>query len=415
MNILIKQATILSSQSKHHLKQRDILIKNGIIEKIAKDIRSNVKIYNAKDLFVSVGWLDLFADYCDPGKEYKENIESGLSQAEAGGFTDVCLVPDSAAFVSTKSGIEYIKNKAQNSLVQLHPIGSISSEGKEEKLSEMYDMRSSGALFFSDGRKSVQNAGLLLKALQYIKAIDATIIQLPDTKSISAHGLMHEGKISTSFGMPGIPEIAETLQVQRDISLCDYAESKIHFTGVSTKNAVELIYSAKQKGVQCSCSVSPYHLIFNDEALETYDANYKLNPPLRSEKTRQYLIKAIKDGKIEAVASHHFPQDIDAKNVEFEYAQAGMISQQFILSLLIKAGLEAADIAKMLAEGPRSIAQLEKNIAENEEACLTIFSMTENWELNKQTNLSKSTNSPFMETKMIGKVKGIVNGNKSNL
>ncbi len=412
MNVLIKHATLLSDKSPHHLKKRDILIKNGRIEKIEASIDAKVKTIDAKNAFVSMGWVDLMADFCDPGFEHKEDIHSGLNLAAASGFTDVCVVPNTLPLISSKSQVAYIKNKAAQHAVDLHPIAHISTSEKEEKLAEMYDMHKAGAILFGNGKNSVQNAGLMLKALQYLKTIDGTFIQIPDTRSISQNALMHEGEMSTSLGMSGNPDTAEHIQIQRDIALCEYAESKLHFTGVSSKKSVELILAAQKKGVNVTCSVTPYHLLYTDQNLSDYDANFKVNPPLRSEKDRAYLVKALSSGKINAVASHHTPQDIDAKHVEFAYAEAGMISMQTTFSSLVKAGLTAEQISNALATQSRNLLGLNNAIAEGEEACLTIFSMKEKWTYNKENNLSKSANSPLLGEALQGKVLGIVNKNQ---
>lgn len=412
MNLLIKQATLLSAKSPHHLKKRDILIKNGCIEKIAANIIAKGNTIDAKGAYVSMGWVDLMADFCDPGFEHKEDIQSGLALAAASGYTDVCLVPNTFPLTTTKSQVAYIKNKAAQHIVALHPIAHVSTCEKEDKLAEMYDMHQAGAVLFGNGKKSVQNAGLLLKALQYIKTINGTFIQIPDTRSISENALMHEGEMSTSLGMAGNPDTAEHIQLQRDIALCEYAESKIHFTGVSSKKSVEIINAAQKKGIQVTCSVTPYHLLYTDQSLANYDSNFKVNPPLRSEKDREYLIKALREGKINAVASHHFPQDIDAKNVEFAYAKNGMISMQTSLSSLIKAGLSAEQISEVLAQQPRNILGLHNTIEEGIEASLTLFNTKEKWTYNKASNRSKSANSPLLGEVLPGKVLGIINKNQ---
>lgn len=415
MSILIKQATILAPDSPHHGKKRDILIKDGIIQKIAASISAKAKkTISEKDLYVSAGWLDLFADFCDPGLEYKEDLESGMAAAKAGGFTQVCLVPNTTPTVSNKAQVEYVTKRTAD-CIRLIPMACVSQDTQGEQLAEMYDMGKAGAKLFGDGKKSIQSAGLLLKALQYLKTIDGTLIQVPVTDSISEHGLMNEGNASTALGMPGIPDIGEHIQIQRDITLCEYAESRIHFTGVTTKKSVELITQAKKRGVNVSCSVSPYHLLFTDEDLAGYDSNFKLFPPLRNKSERNYLIKALKEGKIDAVASHHFPQDSDAKNVEFAYAQAGMISLQIMLPLLIKAGLNAEEIARATTTGAfKSVDGLAAKLEAQSEANLTLFTTSGETVFDKETNLSKSGNTPFLGKTMKGKVVGTILGKQSN-
>ncbi len=416
MSVLIKQATLLSAKSPYHLKKRDILIKNGIIEKIANNIRDKAnKTLKADNLFVSLGWIDLFADFCDPGSEHKEDLQSGSRTAAAGGYTHVCLIPNTSPAIDSKAQVEYIVRNSRTEGPKLIPIAAVSKDIEGRQLAEMYDMAKAGARLFGDGKKSIQSAGLVLKALQYLKTIDGTLIQLPDTESISAHGLMHEGIASTRLGMPGIPDIAEHIQIQRDIALCEYAESRIHFTGVSTKKSIELIHQARKRGVRVSCSVTPYHLLFTDSNLENYDTNYKVFPPLRSETDRNFLIKAIKEGLIDAIASHHFPQDADAKNVEFAYAKDGMISLQLMLPLLLRAGLQPEEIVNLTTGGYKLLGQSENLITEGSSANLTLFTTSEDTIFDNANNLSLSANTPLLGSTLSGKIIGTILGKSINL
>ncbi len=198
---------------------------------------------------ISCGWMDCFANFCDPGQEFKETLESGSNAAAAGGFTQVMLIPNTQPVVYNKSQVEYLVQKSKELPVQIFPIGAITKNAEGKELSEMYDMYHTGAKAFSDGLTPVQSSGMLQKALEYILAIDATIIQLPDDKSIGSGGLMNEGEISTKLGLPGKPALSEELMIARDIELVRYTGSKIHFTGVSTKKSIELISNAKKEKI----------------------------------------------------------------------------------------------------------------------------------------------------------------------
>lgn len=414
MTILLKKVTILSPSSKYHLKKKDIFIKNGIIEKIADSIQTkSSQVIDQKNSFVSIGWMDLFSDFCDPGFEHKEDLLSGSKVAAAGGYTDVCLIPNTNPCISNKSSVEYIRNKS--ALVNLHPLGAVSHHLEAKDLAEMYDMKLAGAVAFSDGIKPVQQAGLLLKALQYIKSFNGVIIQVPEDTSISKNGLMNEGINSTQLGVQGKPAIAETILIQRDLELLQYTESRIHFTGISTKKSVDLIRQAKKKGLQVTCSVTPYHLLYTDDQLKTYDSTFKVNPPLRCEQDRIALIKGIEDGTIDCIASHHFPQDWDAKHVEFEYARSGMTGLQTVLPMLLKVSdkISVEKWISMLTDAPRAILGINNpSIKENETACLTVFNTDTTWDFNESSNKSLSANSPVFNQTLKGKVLAVINNNK---
>ncbi|MCH5597312.1 amidohydrolase family protein [Niabella ginsengisoli] len=248
MNIIIKKAKIIDPTSPHNGHIADIQIASGKIVSIGKDIvAKGVKSLEVKGLHVSPGWIDIFSDFADPGYEYRETLETGANAAAAGGYTDVCIVPNTKPAIDQKSVVEYVVQKAKQLPVSIHPLGGITrgTEGKE--LAEMYDMKLSGAVAFSDGKSPLQSAGILVKALQYIKSFDGVLIQVPDDKTINPNGLMNEGITSTRMGLSGRPEIAEEIAVASNIRLAAYAESKLHLTGISTDNSLKLVKDAKQK------------------------------------------------------------------------------------------------------------------------------------------------------------------------
>src|SRR5688500_5471854 len=274
MNLLLRQVTIIDPSSPFHQQTTDIFIQDGIISKIGADLNVKAeKIIDKNGLYASIGWLDTFAHFPDPGFEFKESIESGSRAAAAGGFTDVMVIPNTAPIIHNKSAVEYVVQRSKTLPTNLQPIGAVTKNAEGKELAEMYDMHQSGAVAFGDGVCSIQSSGILLKALQYLKAIDKVLIQLPDDKSISATGLMNEGIISTQLGLPGKPSIAEELMIARDIDLVRYTGSKIHFTGISTAKSIALIQKAKEEGLAITCSVTPYHLFFNDADLTGYDTN----------------------------------------------------------------------------------------------------------------------------------------------
>lgn len=411
MQILIKKAIVLCKESTFHKRKKDLLIKDGIIVKIADNIKEKADItIEDKDLHVSLSWVDMMADFCEPGFEHKETLSTGAQSALSGGFSHVCILPHTNPTLSNKSQIEsVVKRKLP---IQILPIGSVSKNIEGKELAEMFDMKNSGAIAFSDGRNAIQNSALMLKALQYVKAFDGIIIQIPEDKAITSHGLMHEGMVSTQLGMQGKPDIAETMMIHRDIELTNYTKSRVHFASISSAKSVSLIKQAKAKNSNISCSTSLAHLLFTDQALTSYDSLYKLTPPLRTETDRKALIKGIKDNTIDCIATHHTPQDWDAKTVEFEYAKEGMIGlQPFLPAILrIKDELELEDWIELVSSNPRRLLKLPMpEIKEKQQAQLTVFSTTKKWSYNQSSNASKSNNSPFFDQTLSGKVLAVIN------
>jgi dihydroorotase len=413
MNILLRKVTIADPSSSHNTTVKDILIEDGIIKKIDDNITAEAaQAVDLENCYASAGWVDIFSNFCDPGYEYKETLETGAEAAAAGGFTDVFVIPNTQPLIHNKTQVEYIVQKSKSLPVNIHPLGTVTKNGEGKELAEMYDMKNSGAIAFSDGLTAVQSPGLMLKALQYIKAFDGVIMQLPLDKTIGQHGLMNEGITSTRMGLAGIPDIAEELIIKRDIELLKYTNSKLHITGVSTAEGIRLIQKAKQEGFAITCSVTPYHLFFNDEDLQSYDTNLKVSPPLRSKKDMMALREAVYEGWVDCIASHHLPQDWDNKTVEFEYAKMGMISLQTSYAVIqtILPDLNTTAVTNLFSANARKIFCIENMpLTEGAVAEITLFDPSEETILTEQTNKSKSSNSPFLDKALKGKVIGIIN------
>ncbi|MBD0352785.1 MAG: dihydroorotase [Flavisolibacter sp.] len=413
MSILIRQATVIDPSSPFHLQTVDLFIEKGIIRAVGPQLsQSSEREITAEGLFLSPGWVDVFAHFWDPGFEYKETLETGTRAAAAGGYTDVLILPNTTPTLQNKAAVEYIVQRSKTLPVTIHPIAAITKNGEGKELTEMYDMNTSGAKAFSDGTCCVQSSGLLLKALQYLKAINKIIIQLPDDRAIQPNGLMHEGIFSTQLGLPGKPALSEELIIARDIDLVRYTESSIHFTGISTAKSVRLIQQAKEEGLPVTCSVTPYHLTFCDADLRDYDTNLKVNPPLRTAGDRQALQKAVLEGTIDCIATHHLPQDIDNKITDFEHAQYGMIGLQtsFAVVATILPQITPERIVELFANNPRAIFGLDLPVInKNKPAHLTLFSMNKEWRFTEDQILSKSRNTPYAGSTFRGKPYGIIN------
>jgi dihydroorotase len=416
MTVLIKQARILDPSSPYHQTIQDILVESGIIKNIGTDLTADkAQVISGRGLHVSVGWVDIFSNFCDPGYEFRETLVSGSEAAAAGGFTDVFLIPNTKPVTDNKSQVEYLGRNSGSLSATIHAIGAVSKNTEGKDLAEMYDMRNSGAIAFSDGTNPVQSAGLLLKALQYVKAFKGVIIQIPDDKSVGTHGLINEGIVSTQLGLAGKPMVAEELQVSRDIKLAGYAESKIHFTGVTSPRSLNYIRKAKDAGLQVTCSVTPYHLFFTDEDLRDYDTNLKVYPPLRSSKELKVMHTAVADGTIDCIATHHMPLDYDSKVLEFEYAKNGMIGLETCYPVLKTAlpDIEEEKWIELLSANPRKIFGLNQPVINKDQtACLTIFSPEGKTTIEGDYFYSGSQNSPFIGKELNGAVTGTINGVK---
>lgn len=419
MKILVRQATIADPNSPFNGQVTDILINGSQITKIASHISESAdEVIDAVGLTVSPGWVDIFSDFCDPGYEYKETLETGANAAAAGGFTHVFVMPDTKPVVDSKTQVEYISQQSKSLPVTIHPLGAITKGVEGKDLAEMYDMRNSGAVAFSDGIHPVQSPGLFLKALQYVKAFDGVLIQLPLDKSIGSGGLINEGVISTRLGLPGIPSLAEEVIIKRDIDLLRYTGSRLHITGVSTQNSLVLIAAAKKEGLNISCSVTPYHLFFCDEDMQTYDTNLKVNPPLRSKADMLALREAVVNGTVDCIASHHMPQDWDNKVCEFEYAKNGMtgLESSFAVVNHLLPELTKDRLVQLFSLNARAIFHLPVySINEGSEAELTLFSKEQNTVLTKAQLKTKSSNTPFLERELTGKVLGIIHKGRLTL
>jgi len=413
MEILLRQVKVIDPSSPFHQQTIDILIENGFIKEIGQLNISTSQQININGLHVSQGWLDVFSNFCDPGFEFKETLETGSNAAASGGYTDVMILPNTSPIVHNKAGIEYIVQRSRDFATNIHPIAAVTKNTEGKELAEMYDMHQSGAVAFSDGTWPIQSSGLLLKALQYLKAIDKAIIQIPDDRSVNPSGLINEGIISTQLGLPGKAALAEELMIARDIELVKYTNSKIHFTGISTGKSVELIKQAKKQGLAVTCSVTPYHLCYTDEDLVGYDTNLKVNPPLRTKEDLQALKQGLMEGTIDCIATHHLPQDIDHKIVEFEYADFGMVGLETSFGMIRTCcpELELGKTIELLSIKPRGIFDLQiDSINKNSKACLTLFLPDKKWTVDQLH--SKSKNSPLLGIELNGKPVGIINKDK---
>lgn len=415
--LLLKQVRVIDNRSSWNGQRVDIYIKNGKIEVIGQDLEvADTNVFDGKDACVSIGWLDVGTQIGDPGFEHKEDIISASAAAAAGGFTALACQPNTHPTIHSKSEVLYIKNRTRGNIVDFYPIGAISENCEGKDIAELFDMHHHGAIAFSDGTKSIQNNGLMLRALLYAKPFGGLIINHPHDKDIASSGIVHEGKVSTSLGMKGVPSLAEEMMIQRDLHLVEYADAKVHFSNISTAGSVQLIRRAKDNGLRVTASVNPMNLLFTDEVLIGFDTNYKVNPPIREEKDRLALIQGLKDGTIDYIETHHTPQDIENKNLEFSYANYGVTMLETAFSAIqtaLEGHLTINEIIEAISIKPRQVLGLAVPTIEiGSVANLTVFAPDMTWTF--EQSLSKSNNSPFLGKDLKGKVLGIVNNGTSS-
>lgn len=411
--LIIQSATILFPDAEMNTEKADIRIVNGTIEEIGKagTLSGEAgRLISGEGKYVVPGFFDLNVNFGEPGLETKEDMVSGCAAAIAGGFTGVALQPNTLPPLHSRAEIAFIKNLSKDLMVDVHPLGTISKYRKGGELAELYDMKLSGAVAFSDGNRSVQQSGLMNRALLYSKGFGALVFSFAEDHAIAGNAKMNEGVMSTMLGMKGNPNLAEEIMVARDLSLAEYNETGIHFSTISTANAVGLIRAAKKKGVRVTCDVAAHHLLLTDERVAGFDSNFKVSPPLRTEVDRKALLKGLRDGTIDAIVSQHTPHEIEYKKTEFEKAEFGISALQTVLPVVLKAGLPLALLVDKLAVNPRKILNLpQPELKVGAEANFILIDPEERWHFDQQTNRSKSANSPFFDTELQGKVDFAIN------
>jgi dihydroorotase len=413
MKLIIREAKIIDPQSPFHNQIVDLKIENGMIQKMGIALRKNDDFQELKleNLHVSQGWFDSSVSFGEPGFEDRETIENGLNVAAKSGFTAVALQPNSYPIIDNQSQINFVKTKSNGFATQLFPIGALTKNSDGKDLAELFDMKNAGAIAFSDYGKSIENANLLKIALQYVQDFDGLVIAFAQDENLKGNGMANEGENATKLGLKGIPNLAEDLQIARNLFILEYTGGKLHLPTVSTSKSVELIRQAKQKGLDVTCSASVHHLILTDEKLENFDTRFKISPPLRTEKDRLALIAGVVEGTIDMVTSDHNPIDIEHKKMEFDLAKNGTIGLESAFGALLNV-LPLEIVVQKFTDGKNRFGITNQIVNENISANLTLFNPEKKWIFRKENILSKSKNSALLNREMKGIVYGIFNQSK---
>src|SRR3970282_1931988 len=413
MKVIIREAKIIDSNSPFNNKTLDILIIDGLIEQIGDSLPNteNVKEVKLGNLHVSQGWFDSSVSLGEPGFEERETISNGLDVAAKSGFTAIALQPNSFPIIDNQSQINFVQNKAHGSATQLYPIGALTKGSEGDDMAELFDMKKVGAIAFGDYNKSQPNANLLKIALQYVQDFEGLVITFPQDENIKGSGVVNEGTVSTRLGLKGIPNLAEELQISRNLFLLEYTGGKLHIPTVSTAKSVQLIKEAKAKGLNVSCRVAGHHLVMTDEKLEGFDTRFKVSPPLRTEMDRKALVDGILDNTIDMITSDHNPMDIEHKKMEFDMAKNGTIGLESAYGALMTV-LPLEKVIEKLTAGRTVFGIESQTIKVGAVANITLFNPERKSIFSKSAILSKSKNSAFLGMEMKGQVYGILNQGK---
>jgi dihydroorotase len=382
----------------------DVLIDGDRIAEVAaagKIVPKNgVEIFDASGLIVAPGFIDLHAHLREPGQESSETIESGTCAAARGGFTAVCCMPNTKPVNDNASVTGFILDRAKvGASVRVWPIGAASIGSKGEALAEIAAMRQAGVVAVSDDGKPIATAKLARQVMDYCRSLDIPVIEHAEDVSLAAGAVMREGVTSTRLGLAGMPAAAESVCVARDVQLAELTGARLHIAHLSAKASLEQVRTAKQRGLRVTCEVTPHHFTLTDEDVQ-YDSCFKMNPPLASREDREALLAGLADGSVDAIATDHAPHEPAVKDVEFDHAPFGVTGFETALALALEQLVHTGRITLMrmvelFTAGPARVLGLERTIAPNQPADLTLFSLDRAWTFCAAESASKSRNSPF--------------------
>ncbi len=415
MNILIKKGRVIDPANWVD-KTADILIKNGLIARIGKGIREKGKVINAEGMLITPGLIDIHTHLREPGREDEETIFSGAKAAIAGGFTTICVMPNTNPCIDDKTVVRFVYDRAREAnLCDILPIAAITRGREGRELTDFGELIKAGAVGFSDDGNSVEDSRIMRRALEYSKIFTTPIIVHCEEKNLSSEGVINEGYLSANLGLPGIPKQSEEIIVARDLMLAELADAKIHIAHISTAGSVELIRRAKKK-IKVTCETCPQYFTLTEEAAKDFNTNSKVYPPLREEEDKEAIKNGLTDGTIDVIASDHAPHSAEEKEKDFLAAPFGMIGLETTLSLslaLINKQFSLPQLIAKLTVNPAKILGIDKGtLGIGKKAEVTIIDPEKNWIPTTKNLKSKSKNSPFLGLKLRGKAVYTIVGGK---
>lgn len=399
---------------------RDLLIEDGKITRLAPRVTSRgAKVIDARGKLVFPGLIDMHTHLRDPGRPDKETIASGSRAAALGGFTSICCMANTEPPADNPAVIEYIIAKAKaEAVVQVFPVAAITKGLKGDALAEMGRCFFEGAIAFSDDGNPVMRSDLMRRALEYARQFGVPVISHCEDTSLSSGGSMNESEVSTQVGLPGIPSLSEEIMVARDIMLAkEYG--RVHIAHISSAGSVRLIRRAKKEGAPISCETCPHYFALTEEAVRAYDTNAKVNPPLKADTDVRAILRGLKEGVIDAIATDHAPHTLEDKNIEFNLASSGMVGLETALALVLTRLVETKvltlkqAVEKMTAAPARILKLAGKGtLKAGADADVIIVDPKAEWTVDASKFASKSRNTPFNGWKLRGKVLCTIVGGK---
>lgn len=411
MRVLIKKCKIIDPNSKYHLKTMDVLIEKGRFTQINKNISEpKANIIEGQSLHISPSWIDVGTRIGEPGFEHRETLTQSLDAALKGGFGTICVLSSKENYFDNAGSLSLIKEKTKDHIVDCKIISALSENLEGKEMAELLDMETSGAIAFGDGVCAKTTADLLKRGFLYLKKSNGIILFNPTNKKLSPNGQMHEGVVSTSLGLNAIPTVSEIIAIDEAIAIKAYTDGNLLLHLLSAKESVAKIKKEKKVG-NLYCSVSYHNLIESDASLDTFDVNRKVLPPLRDEKDKDALIKAVNTDTIDIICSNHIALDQESKLKEFPYAEFGALGLQTCGVACLEI-LSSEVIVEKMAINPRKIFNLpESTIALENDVSITIWDAEKPFTFKKKDISSNSGNSPFVESRYKSTIVGIIQGN----